>query len=545
DTGATLDVVFTVSGTASAGSDYEALNSPASFGVGESQIAVTVAVNDDVEIESPETVIVIIQPDASYSIGSPASDTVTIADDDGFGSLDIRVASSSDDVEERASGSMRLTSSDLELGIDKGTAQLIGLRFPGVGIPQGATITNASIQFQVDETSTTPTELAIRAEDANTATPFVSTSGNVSSRAVTDAVASWSPPAWNSVGQAGPDQQTPDLSAVVQEVVDRPGWSSGNALVFIIDGTGTRVAEAYNGVPAAAPLLHVEYSTGPVPNRPPVATDDTASALEETLTTIDVVSNDFDPDGNLDVTSVNTDCVGCALPTLGTLVNNGDGTFDYTSFSGTASSVDTFVYELCDDEGACDTAQVDITILSTNNPTVFETRVGSGSDDAEERPSGSMYLSSSDLELIQDKTNEQTVGLRFTNIQVPQGATITNAWVQFQTDETDTVLTQLTIRAQNADDTTTFVNSSGNISNRAVTSASVPWSPPAWNSVGEAGPNQRTPNLSGPIQEVINRTGWAGGNSIVVIITGSGTRTAEAYNGVPAAAPLLHIEYTP
>ena len=37
---------------------------------------------------------------------------------------------------------------------------------------------------------------------------------------------------------------TPDL---IQEIVDRPGWSSGNAMVIIVTGSGRRVAEAYDG----------------------------------------------------------------------------------------------------------------------------------------------------------------------------------------------------------------------------------------------------------------------------------------------------------
>jgi hypothetical protein len=62
------------------------------------------------------------------------------------------------------------------------------------------------------------------------------------------------------VGAAGTAQRTADLSAVVQEIVARPGWTSGNALTLIVTGTGKRVAEARDGLPAAAPLLHVEYS---------------------------------------------------------------------------------------------------------------------------------------------------------------------------------------------------------------------------------------------------------------------------------------------
>ena len=58
---------------------------------------------------------------------------------------------------------------------------------------------------------------------------------------------------------AGPEQRTPDLAAVLQEIVDHPGWAAGNALAILITGSGERVAESYNGLPAAAPLLHVEY----------------------------------------------------------------------------------------------------------------------------------------------------------------------------------------------------------------------------------------------------------------------------------------------
>jgi hypothetical protein len=49
---------------------------------------------------------------------------------------------------------------------------------------------------------------------------------------------------------------------VIQAIVSRPGWSSGNALVIIVTGSGERVAESYEGDPAGAPLLHVVYTTG-------------------------------------------------------------------------------------------------------------------------------------------------------------------------------------------------------------------------------------------------------------------------------------------
>jgi hypothetical protein len=49
------------------------------------------------------------------------------------------------------------------------------------------------------------------------------------------------------------------MSAVIQEIVDRPGWSSGNALAILITGSGKRVAESFDGDASGAPLLHLRY----------------------------------------------------------------------------------------------------------------------------------------------------------------------------------------------------------------------------------------------------------------------------------------------
>jgi len=68
--------------------------------------------------------------------------------------------------------------------------------------------------------------------------------------------------AWKIKREAGADQKTSDLTTVIQEIVDRSGWASGNSLAVIITGSGKRVAESIDGYPAAAPLLHVEYSLG-------------------------------------------------------------------------------------------------------------------------------------------------------------------------------------------------------------------------------------------------------------------------------------------
>ncbi len=276
---------------------------------------------------------------------------------------------------------------------------------------------------------------------------------------------------------------------------------------------------------------------------PPTANDDSASTPADTPITIDVAANDTDPNGNLDPTSANTACAGCAEPANGGLFNNGDGSFGYTPDPG-FTGADGFVYEICDTLGACDTATVSITV-NPSAPVTIEVRVSSSSDDAEERSSGKMYLNSSDLKLVFDGGWDQTVGMRFNGVDIPQGATIANAYVQFQVDETRPAdPTYLTIQGEKVDHAATFISSNRNISSRARTKEAVSWSPVPWTRKGEAGPDQQTPNIAAVIQEIVNRSGWANGNSLVIIITGTGERVAESYNGVAAAAPLLHVEYT-
>jgi hypothetical protein len=211
----------------------------------------------------------------------------------------------------------------------------------------------------------------------------------------------------------------------------------------------------------------------------------------------------------------------------------------------TFSFAGTYVLRLSASDSALsnsDTVQVTVQPAPPPGGVTFERRVVAGSDDAEEAATGGMSLTSSDLELVYDGSN-QKVGMRFTSVAVPRGATITRAYLQFEADEAQSELTNLAIQGQAADNAAVFGTASGNISTRARTVASVAWSPPAWGLVSEAGPNQRTPELATVVQEIINRTGWASGNALALIITGSGHRTARAYEGKPTGTPLLHIEY--
>ncbi|NPE53577.1 tandem-95 repeat protein, partial [Dickeya dadantii] len=97
-------------------------------------------------------------------------------------------------------------------------------------------------------------------------------------------------------------------------------------------------------------------------NDAPVAGSDTATTLEDTPVTVDVLANDSDVDGNpLTVTA--------ATAGHGTVVINADGTLTYTpnaNFNGT----DTVTYTVSDGAGGVVTGTLTITVTAVNDAPV-------------------------------------------------------------------------------------------------------------------------------------------------------------------------------
>ena len=176
--------------------------------------------------------------------------------------LEVRISHNNDDAEERENNQgMYLTSTDLELVYNGGRGrQHVGMRFLNITIPQGTVIKNTYIKFTVDETTSSDVTVTFYGEDIDDAVTFSNTTANISSRTKTSASVNWSPDPWTSVGAT---HDSPDLTSITQEIVNRSGWDSGNDMVFIVTGTQTtyRTAESHNGSSSQAPLLHIEYCT--------------------------------------------------------------------------------------------------------------------------------------------------------------------------------------------------------------------------------------------------------------------------------------------
>lgn len=216
------------------------------------------------------------------------------------GSITVAISNGNDDVEENtATGVLDKTSTDLELVYD-GKQQAVGLRFQNAKIPQGATIKNAYIQFRTDEVSSSAVSLTIKGDNADNSAVF-NGAYNVSStttRPVTTASVVWTPAAWTVVDEVSEAQRTPDLSTIVQEIVNRGGWAVNNAMSFIITGDGStnkRVADSFEDGWAPKLVVEFEYiNKAPVIASIPTTVIPKKSAINTQVLTVSA----SDPDGD-------------------------------------------------------------------------------------------------------------------------------------------------------------------------------------------------------------------------------------------------------
>ena len=158
-----------------------------------------------------------------------------------------------------------ITGNPIQLGnAASGQPQVDGWRW-ALTIPAGSTVTKAYVRFiaQAANTSATPT-LTIYAQAVNDATAFSTVTNNIGARVSTTATVAWTGlPSWVS----GLEYITPNIGTVVDEIVKRAGWASGNNIAILISATNVNVLRpvvSYDGASANAAYLEVYYkSLGP------------------------------------------------------------------------------------------------------------------------------------------------------------------------------------------------------------------------------------------------------------------------------------------
>ncbi|MCA9497236.1 MAG: DNRLRE domain-containing protein [Nanoarchaeota archaeon] len=139
-------------------------------------------------------------------------------------------------------GVLQLDNNPIRLGNNNGRIFDVYFRFPSVSVPIGATITNAYINLTSTANRNGNNVLtniyAFKEADClnfNTGAGGDDPTDNLKTTNFT----SWDNiPAWSNLEQ-GPNTQTPNLSSIIQEVINLPAWQKDNALCFAIEDDGS------------------------------------------------------------------------------------------------------------------------------------------------------------------------------------------------------------------------------------------------------------------------------------------------------------------
>ena len=148
-------------------------------------------------------------------------------------------------------------------------------------------------------------------------------------------------------------------------------------------------------------------------------------------------------------------------------------------------------------------------------------------------------------------TDENSVtGLRYTNVTIPAGSTITSATIDFVFLASYADRVDADILLNDVDNAVAPTNATG-LAALVRTTASTPWNDL---NAGYTPAVATSPDFKTSVQEVIDRGGWASGQAIIVLMVGttldSDSNIAQARSSdydianATTLAPIITIEYT-
>lgn len=128
-----------------------------------------------------------------------------------------------------------------------GNSIVSGFHFPNIMLSRGTVITQAYLVFTVDGTYTTPITMTLYGEDSANAQPFSSSSQPANRPRLSGISTTWSIPssdAWT----AGSVRQSPNITAIIQAIINKSTWQSGNALAILTEPASSTASGAYRRV---------------------------------------------------------------------------------------------------------------------------------------------------------------------------------------------------------------------------------------------------------------------------------------------------------
>ncbi len=546
----------------------------------------------------------IFDPDVGkMTLTNPKIDLVRVQSFGTSTAVEYQVDYDRDDAERIVGGSYDWSDDRVELRNQGGNVYVGGFRFRNVALPPGAIITHAELDFRARKDNTETTELTIYGHDVATS-PRFPTSKGTDDPADRLAAATSAKVTWTNVPDfaKGDRYQSPELKSIVQELVDAPTWASGEPMTFLVtasNGSRRRVSTRDDGSSRGA-ILRIEYGTSPTNGIQRAGLRFQNVQIPQGVK-IDSATLEFVPSadssdqldlriygdatvnaaGDLDAATFTTTDFDLSNRTE----TNADEQWELkTSDPWTAESsvqspnLKDIVQEIVDDSRWCggnamafalmwdgtdgprpvygfdgDQAKAPVLRIDYDEASLatlapgegcivqeIQAQIKIGSDDAEQRTdSNTVSTSGKTLELTKlGGSKVQTVGLRFQKLDLQQGTEILGASIEFTASGSDSGATTLTFYGEDTDDAGKFSTGSGtDVKSRFKTTASQSWSVPAWSK----DERYTSPDLAAIVKEIVDRSGWAAGNDMAFILTGSGLREARSFDKDPARSAVLRV----
>lgn len=177
--------------------------------------------------------------------------------------VNLQVSASLDDVWDNFSSGFTGSNQFLTCGQYGGTRYRSAMRFLNVAIPNAATILSAVLTLRASSSFGIACYTKLSCLAADSATAPASTA-DWNGRAETTAKVDWDiTSAWT----AATNYPSVNFASAVQEVINRPGWISGNALVAVWKDDSSLLTEhnwrqvvSFNQSATFAPKLDIEYT---------------------------------------------------------------------------------------------------------------------------------------------------------------------------------------------------------------------------------------------------------------------------------------------
>lgn len=185
----------------------------------------------------------------------------------------------------------------------------------------------------------------------------------------------------------------------------------------------------------------------------------------------------------------------------------------------------------------------------------FDRPLTADKDNSYEKANGSVFIdvneptNNSHNRVLSFKESSR-IGLRFSNITIPQGHTVTKAYLQVipsASCNTNCGSFSLSIKGEKSANSTQFLAINNNISSRQITTAQVIKNMSGWGDSGRS-PPYTINGLQTIVQEIVNQSTWKSGNALSFIFDTSSI-TNSVLGGISNAASFygsaLFIEVTP